>query len=643
MMHLEQNHDQRTENQRSKDGDPPRSGYHHESLLLDKHEDAFLGGAPYPDTFYNPLCYGGAYHNISEDTHWTPFLNASINYINKQPKPWSDATEKLVVFIMSVTSHQVADIVWHSLGIDQGFLSTMGFLFQEIADKSPFLVDNLQIYFLGGMEDMAGWTFRKWHDVANMLEKGTSACNLPHNPLYINCTKQLNPLYQGEDRAETNGYFRQPRLNGLTIKDLDIKDAHRGIVIKPGAKLKQRISARRKIVKNKKDKLKNKWKGENKNKIRNLKINYNVNMTEALFGWSLTKGDFDKDGNEDLVIGAPFYGEDENPYMGRVFVVYSSERGLPSDYLEYVYTTTNLNNLTLGFNRILSGPPAKQSRFGFSLTVLDMNEDGILDLAVGAPSFSSDDPLSYNMKYCNLGYSLSTADVNGDGHEDLIIGSPYWSRSKDFPQNGFITAVPSDKTYSGSMTIAVEKMKWGIIGDQPYGWFGHNLYSKGGVLFVDQPYYRKCDNPTKFSTNDTQSVGRLHILNFGTKYHLPKNITVVGKNRFDMLSSASDIGDPFANRSLVLAVGAPGAAVDAVVLTLPWKLSQGGSVILYRIDPDGKMTQIAKYSGDRRFTRFGDLVLTQLVLSASRNTDTGYKPYYLGSGKVYVFNLKWNI
>lgn len=34
-------------------------------------------------------------------------------------------TEKLVVFLFGVMSHQTADVLWHSLGIDQGFLSTM--------------------------------------------------------------------------------------------------------------------------------------------------------------------------------------------------------------------------------------------------------------------------------------------------------------------------------------------------------------------------------------------------------------------------------------------------------------------------------------------------------------------------------------
>lgn len=32
--------------------------------------------------------FKGIYHDVSEDTHWGEFLNVSINYINKLPKPW---------------------------------------------------------------------------------------------------------------------------------------------------------------------------------------------------------------------------------------------------------------------------------------------------------------------------------------------------------------------------------------------------------------------------------------------------------------------------------------------------------------------------------------------------------------------------
>jgi len=48
------------------------------------------------------------YHDVSEDTHWAPFVNASVNYIRQRyPQPWDEATQKLVVFMFGVVSHQV--------------------------------------------------------------------------------------------------------------------------------------------------------------------------------------------------------------------------------------------------------------------------------------------------------------------------------------------------------------------------------------------------------------------------------------------------------------------------------------------------------------------------------------------------------
>lgn len=36
------------------------------------------------------------------------------------------STEKLVAFLFGIASHMVADVSWHSLGINQGFLKAMG-------------------------------------------------------------------------------------------------------------------------------------------------------------------------------------------------------------------------------------------------------------------------------------------------------------------------------------------------------------------------------------------------------------------------------------------------------------------------------------------------------------------------------------
>ena len=113
----------------------------------------------------------------------------------------------------------------------------------------------------------------------------------------------------------------------------------------------------------------------------------------------------------------------------------------------------------------------------------------------------------------------------------------------------------------------------------------------------------------KFSENDIQSVGRVNFLNLGTKYPLPKNFSLEGQNKFDMIGLNNDIGDPFGNGSVVLAVGVPGEDVDGVIFTLPWKLTQAGVVYLYEVGADGKLTQIARYDSDRRYARFGTLVM----------------------------------
>ncbi|KAJ1204292.1 hypothetical protein NDU88_008073, partial [Pleurodeles waltl] len=95
--------------------------------LILKHQDAYQAGSVYPDAFYPSICKEGRYHDVSEDTHWAPFLNTSVNYIRSNyPQPWGEDTEKLVAFLFGIASHMVADVSWHSLGIEQGFLRTMG-------------------------------------------------------------------------------------------------------------------------------------------------------------------------------------------------------------------------------------------------------------------------------------------------------------------------------------------------------------------------------------------------------------------------------------------------------------------------------------------------------------------------------------
>uniref|UniRef100_A0A7M5TRF9 Phospholipase C/D domain-containing protein n=2 Tax=Clytia hemisphaerica TaxID=252671 RepID=A0A7M5TRF9_9CNID len=295
--------------------------------LIQKHQDAFVAGNPYPDAMYPSVCFGGKYHEVAEDTHWAPFLNATVNYIRrKYPQPWDEATEKLVAFTFGYISHQVADISWHSLaGFKQGFIQAMANvnfhgvfdkahtdadiggdmltqfdnsddpigsntwyvpvddlyeiykefyggnqtipktvielcsellyieyiaekfagakIFKPFVKKSPFLLNQLDNYFLGGIHDMAAWTSKIWNETVFMLEHGTSACNMERSTMHVNCTGYL-PAHNGQSvMARKNPGRGYPHKNGgWSYNDVHKTKSLRGVYFTPGDKMAEYIT-----------------------------------------------------------------------------------------------------------------------------------------------------------------------------------------------------------------------------------------------------------------------------------------------------------------------------------------------------------------------------------------------------------------
>jgi formylmethanofuran dehydrogenase subunit C len=151
--------------------------------------------------------------------------------------------------------------------------------------------------------------------------------------------------------------------------------------------------------------------------------------TSNYFGISIASGDFNADSKTDLAVGARAYSSS----TGRTYIFYNDGS---------ISTTAATADV------IITGE-ATSSYFGFSLTSGDFNADGRVDLAVGAPVYSSNAGRTYifyndgsipttaasadviipgstgGQSY--FGWSLTSGDFDADGKVDLGVGSYLYS------------------------------------------------------------------------------------------------------------------------------------------------------------------------------------------------------------------------
>jgi len=172
--------------------------------------------------------------------------------------------------------------------------------------------------------------------------------------------------------------------------------------------------------------------------------------TNDFFGTSLTTGDFDNNGHDDLAIGVPYENVSGKVDAGAVNIIYGgidTHKRLSSVEDDIWYQ---------GIQFDLIGSLEAHDNFGYSLASDDFNDDGYYDLAVGVPwedVGSKVDAGSVNVIYGThsglehggnqlwyqdtpdmldtsesndrFGYSLVAADFDNDGIGDLAVGIPY--------------------------------------------------------------------------------------------------------------------------------------------------------------------------------------------------------------------------
>jgi hypothetical protein len=199
------------------------------------------------------------------------------------------------------------------------------------------------------------------------------------------------------------------------------------------------------------------------------------------FGWSVASaGDVNGDGYDEVIVGAPYFGDEEGGEdVGRANLYYGSATGLSTESGWSVVGDRRYGLVGSGVG-----------------SAGDNNGDGYEDVIVGAASYS--DSESYQGAafmypgsatglsivadwraegpgpYASFGWAVGTAgDVNGDGYDDVIIGAGSLAHPQYAEGGAYV--------YHGSAAGLSTGADWSAEGNRSGAYFGSSVGTAGDV------------------------------------------------------------------------------------------------------------------------------------------------------------------
>ncbi|KAG2189656.1 hypothetical protein INT46_004795, partial [Mucor plumbeus] len=488
------------------------------------------------------------------------------------------------------------------------------FMFGYYGSKSPFLTEELYDYYRGGIEDMSGSVADCYPELVNAFENGAHHDNpdtlcanyffsgttaaaaagtttttskratcLNHNiqsPYRANKKPDFNKIYQNYDPItgvltltvnKTNRMHDTHHDNMLPLVTTTVsptfKKSKHAIIQYPFGSPGFDSNSGKNVGK---AKLKSSSNSINKQQCLSLheeelmsKITLTIPMSSSRVGHQIVSGHFGSNNDNDqmdIAISAPFHYKNELQ-TGAVFIIssdLSSTVALNAD--------TDIRNVS---HTVLHGD-VHHGRFGWSMAVLDLNKDGIDDLAIATPF---NDRVDVYFGQAHMGLSKSSCiqiqlqsqgligtvlvgiDVDQDGFKDLVIGCPLCSVGNQ-PQAGKVSVYLNTENGLKQPHFEIENPNI-----NSYDHFGESILVIQNTLLISAPGY---------SMDQKQRVGRVYAFDAFT-YKLKWVVT--GTKEFQQYGKILATNE----KQDTLAVSSPSEETKSKLQTF-W---QGGTVRLY--------------------------------------------------------------
>ena len=390
---------------------------------------------------------------------------------------------------------------------------------------SAFLSEEIDLWYAGGLDDMAVNIQWKWNRIIAEFENrtdliGNKTDNFRRKKDYpgilefdVNTLLKYSKLLGIEPVSELLGESQQQKLI-LSVKNMT-KGNYDNIIDELNkdmhAKFENITNQTYNKIKSKKENIKNNVINDNLLKASPEQA-FLSSHDYGYFSKSMTSGIYNGE-TEEIYVGAPGFSTTGNTQIGSVYKL------LPSiDYEKPDFIGSN-----------------EYSRFGSSMTTLDINHDGLDDLVVSSPMYGPSNPtdlLDYYPKLyygkveiflgrpkvgilsqspadielqildtnpvTTLGFEVSSSDCTRDGFKDLLIGAPFRENGGD--QRGSLYVVRGinvSNSENGTKLFYMEEVAIKIDSKTDYQWFGSEAVCSEGRLFVGAPGTRSPDNEAK--------------------------------------------------------------------------------------------------------------------------------------------------